>query len=106
MWKLFCLHGNYFLSSSLGWVNRKQQDAIEYLLTENRLLREKLGRPSDRGLSEHLRHLQRRSPNSGQAADCRAFCHSETDFRPAIRCLPRVLPVSFLAFLISPCAPE
>jgi putative transposase len=26
-----------------GWVNRQQQDAIEYLLTENRVLREKLG---------------------------------------------------------------
>jgi hypothetical protein len=28
--------------------------------------------------------------NSGQAANCRAFCRSETDFGPAIRCLPRV----------------
>jgi len=27
-----------------GWINRRQQDAIEYLLTENRVLREKLGR--------------------------------------------------------------
>jgi putative transposase len=26
-----------------GWVNRQQQDAIECLLTENRVLREKLG---------------------------------------------------------------
>ena len=23
-----------------GWINRRQQDAIEYLLTENRVLRE------------------------------------------------------------------
>ena len=27
-----------------GWINRHQQDAIEYLLTENQVLREKLGR--------------------------------------------------------------
>ena len=27
-----------------GWMNRRQQDAIEYLLTENRILREKLGK--------------------------------------------------------------
>ena len=26
-----------------GWVNRRQQDAIEYLKTENRVLREQLG---------------------------------------------------------------
>jgi putative transposase len=34
-----------------SWVNRRQQDAAEYLLTENRVLREKLGKnqflPSD-----------------------------------------------------------
>jgi len=27
-----------------GWINRRQQEAIEYLLTENRVLREKLGK--------------------------------------------------------------
>jgi len=27
-----------------GWINRRQQDALEYLLTENRILREKLGK--------------------------------------------------------------
>ena len=27
-----------------GWINRSQQNAIEYLLTENRVLREKLGK--------------------------------------------------------------
>ncbi len=27
-----------------GWINRQQQDAIEYLLTENHVLREKLGK--------------------------------------------------------------
>jgi len=33
-----------FLVILAGWVNRRQQDAIEYLLTENRVLREKLGK--------------------------------------------------------------
>ena len=28
-----------------GWVNRRQQLAIEYLLEENRVLREQLGNP-------------------------------------------------------------
>ncbi len=27
-----------------GWINRHQQDAIEYLLTENQVLRENLGK--------------------------------------------------------------
>jgi hypothetical protein len=27
-----------------GWINRKQRDAVEYLLAENRILREKLGK--------------------------------------------------------------
>ena len=27
-----------------GWINRKQQDAVDYLLTENRILRDKLGK--------------------------------------------------------------
>ena len=27
-----------------GWINRRQQDAVDYLLTENRVLREKLGK--------------------------------------------------------------
>ena len=27
-----------------GWVNRQQQDVIEYLITENQVLKEKLGK--------------------------------------------------------------
>ena len=27
-----------------GWINSRQQEAIDYLLTENRILREKLGK--------------------------------------------------------------
>ena len=36
-----------------GWINRDQQDAIEYLLTENQVLREKLGK-------HRIRHCQRK----------------------------------------------
>ncbi len=33
-----------FLLILAGWVHRRQQDVIEYLLTENRVLKEKLGK--------------------------------------------------------------
>ena len=37
-------HLQFLLLVLAGWVNRQQQDAIEYLRTENRVLREKLGK--------------------------------------------------------------
>jgi transposase InsO family protein len=41
----FILRPSHLLSFVLaGWISRNQQEAIEYLLTENRVLREKLGR--------------------------------------------------------------
>jgi putative transposase len=33
-----------FLLGLSGWINRKQQHTIEYLITENQILREKLGK--------------------------------------------------------------
>ena len=36
--------GHLLLLILAGWINRRQQDAVEYLLTENRILREKLGK--------------------------------------------------------------
>ena len=33
-----------FLVILAGWVNRQQQDVIEYLRTENQVLKEKLGK--------------------------------------------------------------
>jgi hypothetical protein len=42
--KAFLPPWQLFLLILAGWVNRQQQDVIEYLLTENRVLREKLGK--------------------------------------------------------------
>ena len=36
-------HAHFLLLVSVGWVNRQQQQAIDYLLEENRVLREQLG---------------------------------------------------------------
>lgn len=33
-----------FLVMLVGWINRQQQDVIEYLKEENKILREKLGK--------------------------------------------------------------
>jgi hypothetical protein len=33
----------FLLATTAGWVNRSQQDVIEYLQTENRILQEQLG---------------------------------------------------------------
>ena len=33
----------FFLIGLAGWINRKQQRTIEYLITENQVLREKVG---------------------------------------------------------------
>ena len=35
---------HFLLLILAGWINRRRQDAVEYLLTENRVLREKLGK--------------------------------------------------------------
>ena len=40
-----------------GWINRDQQDAIEYLLTENQVLREKLGKRRILLNDDQRRHL-------------------------------------------------
>jgi len=34
----------FLLLIRAGWINGRQQEAIDYLLTENRVLREKLGK--------------------------------------------------------------
>ena len=38
------LHGQFLMLMFTGWVNRSQQQVIEYLQAENRVLREQIGR--------------------------------------------------------------
>ncbi len=45
------------LAAVAGWVNRSQQDVIEYLLVENRILREHLGGRRVRFTDAQRRHL-------------------------------------------------
>ena len=47
----------FLLMTVAGWVNRKQQDAIEYLKEENRVLREHLGSRRIRFSNEQRRRL-------------------------------------------------
>ncbi len=42
-----------------GWVNRSQQDAIEYLKEENRVLREQLGERRIRFTNDQRRGVSR-----------------------------------------------
>ena len=34
-----------YIGILVGWVNRQQQEAIDYLRTDNQVLKEKLGKP-------------------------------------------------------------
>jgi hypothetical protein len=47
----------FLLASVAGWINRSQQDAIEYLKEENRVLREQLGGRRLRFTHEQPRRL-------------------------------------------------
>ena len=49
-WQLFCI-------ILAGWVNREQGDAIEYLRTENQVLKEKLGKKRILLNDDQRRHL-------------------------------------------------
>ena len=50
-----CLPLQLLLATFAGWVNRRQADAIDYLIEENRILKEQLG-----GRRLHLTDDQRR----------------------------------------------
>jgi hypothetical protein len=45
------------LISLAGWLNQRQQDVIDYLQEENRVLREQLGGRQLRFNEDHCRHL-------------------------------------------------
>ena len=44
LWPVNTLQLQFLISILAGWVNRGQQDRIEYLQEENRVLREQLGK--------------------------------------------------------------
>lgn len=41
-------HQNYLLATFAGWINRQQAQVIDYLVEENRVLKEQLGRKRPR----------------------------------------------------------
>ena len=47
----------FLLLIPAGWINRRQQDVIEYLITENRILKEKLGKRRIRLNDDQRRRL-------------------------------------------------
>jgi putative transposase len=55
--KVFLQPWQLLLLVLAGWVNRRQQDVIEYLLVENRVLRQKLGKRRILLNDEHQRQL-------------------------------------------------
>ncbi len=63
-----------------GWINRRQQYAIEYLLTENRILREKLGKKRT-FLDDHQR---RRLAIKGKILGRKMLCQLATVVTPDI----------------------
>jgi len=56
----------FLLMTVAGWVNRKQQDAIEYLKEENRVLREHLGSRRIRFSNEQRRRLAAKAKALGK----------------------------------------
>jgi hypothetical protein len=49
-----------------GWLNRRQQDQIDYLREENRILREQLGdRPLRLIVNEHVEHYHHERNHQG-----------------------------------------
>ena len=56
----------FLLMTIAGWLNRKQQDAIEYLKEENRVLREQLGGRRLRFSNDQRRRLAAKAKALGR----------------------------------------
>ncbi len=56
----------FLLITIAGWLNRKQQDAIEYLKEENRVLREQLGGRRIRFSNDQRRRLAAKAKALGR----------------------------------------
>jgi putative transposase len=60
-----------FLAAAAGWLNRHQQDVIAYLVEENRILKEQLGRRRLRLTDDQRRRLAAKGKRIGHSAlDC------------------------------------
>jgi hypothetical protein len=68
----------FLVMTLAGWVNRSQQDVIEYLQEENRILREYHGKKRLRFTDSQRRRLARRAKNLGR----RALLNLETVVTP------------------------
>lgn len=60
-----------------GWINRCQQDMIEYLMEENRLLKERLG-----GRRTRFTEAERRLSRKAKALGYKVLCALETLVTP------------------------
>ena len=58
----------FMMSFFAGWVNRSQQDVIEYLKEENRVLREQLGPKRPRFTDDQRRRLAAKAKDVGRKA--------------------------------------
>jgi hypothetical protein len=56
----------FLLFSIAGWMNQRQQDAVEYLMEENRVLREHLGTQRIRFTDEQRRRLAVKAKTLGR----------------------------------------
>ena len=56
----------FLLVAVAGWMNQRQQQAIEYLREENRVLREQLGERRVRFNDDQRRRLTVRAPGLGR----------------------------------------
>jgi putative transposase len=59
---------SFLVVSIAGWINQRQQQLIEYLVEENRVLREQIGNRRMRFTDDQRRRLAVRAKNLGRKA--------------------------------------
>src|SRR5262245_31316307 len=55
-----------FLGTSIGWINQRQQEVIDYLIEENRVLREQIGNRRLRFTDDQRRRLAAKAKKLGR----------------------------------------
>ena len=68
------LHLQFVLAFFAGWVNRSQQNVIEYLQTENEIYKEKLGKKRIRFTDDQRRRLAVKAKALGRKALSKLDC--------------------------------